>query len=140
VVQCFLALDYAHAHFVEGREINPLVCTEEFSALSPTAKYCVGLARYTQSPLNEYAALGTDITAISFDEDVQLLVGLSAEIISINSHLRRCRQKGCCSARKTREFLLQMGHKYYFGIKIQTTALKSPKRMKRRKDVSRKVS
>lgn len=47
---------------------------EEFSALSPTAKYCVGLARYVQSPLNEYAALGTDITAISFDEDSQQLV------------------------------------------------------------------
>jgi transcription elongation factor SPT6 len=48
---------------------------EEFSALSPTAKYCVGLARYTQSPLNEYAALGADITAISFEEEDQLLVG-----------------------------------------------------------------
>jgi len=46
----------------------------EFSALSPTAKYCVGLARYIQSPLNEYAALGSDITAISFDEDDQYLV------------------------------------------------------------------
>ena len=47
---------------------------DEFSALSPIAKYCVGLARYTQSPLNEYAALGPDITSISFDEDNQQLV------------------------------------------------------------------
>ncbi|TFK76387.1 transcription elongation factor SPT6 [Pluteus cervinus] len=47
---------------------------DEFSALSPTAKYCVGLARYTQSPLNEYAALGPDITTISFEEDDQHLV------------------------------------------------------------------
>ncbi|OBZ75792.1 Transcription elongation factor SPT6 [Grifola frondosa] len=47
---------------------------EEFSALSPLAKYCVGLARYTQSPLNEYAALGADITTISFDEDHQQLI------------------------------------------------------------------
>jgi transcription elongation factor SPT6 len=47
---------------------------QEFSALSPTAKYCVGLARYVQSPLNEFAALGPDITAISFDEDNQNLV------------------------------------------------------------------
>ncbi|KAL6300573.1 SH2 domain-containing protein [Sparassis latifolia] len=47
---------------------------EEFSALSPLAKYCVGLARYTQSPVNEFAALGTDITAIMFDEDNQQLV------------------------------------------------------------------
>ena len=47
---------------------------DEYSALSPTAKYCVGLARYTQSPLIEYAALGSDITAISFEEDDQQLV------------------------------------------------------------------
>lgn len=47
---------------------------EEFSALTPLAKYCVGLARYAQSPLNEYAALGTDIKAITFDEDNQNLV------------------------------------------------------------------
>lgn len=47
---------------------------EEFSTLSQTAKYCVGLARYTQSPLNEFAALGPDITAISFDEEAQNLV------------------------------------------------------------------
>jgi transcription elongation factor SPT6 len=47
---------------------------DEYSALSPTAKYCVGLARYTQSPLIEYAALGPDITAISFEEDDQHLV------------------------------------------------------------------
>ncbi|EMD38273.1 hypothetical protein CERSUDRAFT_113442 [Gelatoporia subvermispora B] len=47
---------------------------EEFSALSPLAKYCVGLARYAQSPLNEYAALGADIAAISFDEDNQQLI------------------------------------------------------------------
>ncbi|KDR81667.1 hypothetical protein GALMADRAFT_239777 [Galerina marginata CBS 339.88] len=48
--------------------------SDEFSALSPTAKYCVGLARYVQSPLNEFAALGADITAISFDEENQHLV------------------------------------------------------------------
>ncbi|KAH9935008.1 transcription elongation factor Spt6 [Fomitopsis serialis] len=47
---------------------------EEFSALAPLARYCVGLARYTQSPLNEYAALGADIKAIMFDEDNQNLI------------------------------------------------------------------
>lgn len=47
---------------------------DEFSALSPTAKYCIGLARYMQSPLNEYAALGSDITAITFEDDDQHLV------------------------------------------------------------------
>ncbi|PFH54298.1 hypothetical protein AMATHDRAFT_135887 [Amanita thiersii Skay4041] len=47
---------------------------DEFSALSPIARYCVGLARYAQSPLNEFAALGTDIAAISLDEEDQHLV------------------------------------------------------------------
>ena len=47
---------------------------DEFSALSLTAKYCVGLARYIQSPLNEYAALGPDIAAISFENEDHHLV------------------------------------------------------------------
>lgn len=47
---------------------------EEFSSLTPLAKYCIGLARYVQSPLNEYAALGSDITIITFDEEYQQLV------------------------------------------------------------------
>lgn len=55
---------YQHSHRAD----------EEFSALSPLSKYCVGLARYVQSPLNEYASLGADITAIAFDEDYQQLV------------------------------------------------------------------
>lgn len=55
----------------------------EFSALSPTAKYCVGLARYAQSPINEYAALGPDITAITFEEDDQLLVNFIFHLSSI---------------------------------------------------------
>ena len=47
---------------------------DEFSALSLTAKYCVGLARYIQSPLNEYAALGPDISVISFEHEDPHLV------------------------------------------------------------------
>jgi len=47
---------------------------EEFGSLSSNAKYCVGLARYVQSPLNEFVALGPDITAITFEEDDQHLV------------------------------------------------------------------
>ncbi|RPD66156.1 transcription elongation factor SPT6 [Lentinus tigrinus ALCF2SS1-7] len=47
---------------------------EDFSALSTLSKYCVGLARYVQSPLNEYAALGSDISAITFEEEFQQLV------------------------------------------------------------------
>lgn len=47
--------------------------TEEFGSLPTIGRYCAGLARYIQSPLNEYAALGADITAISFHEDQQLV-------------------------------------------------------------------
>lgn len=47
---------------------------EEFPSLSLIAKYCVGLARYAQSPLNEYAALGSDLAAITFEDEAQQLV------------------------------------------------------------------
>lgn len=47
---------------------------EEFPGLSQTAKYCVGLARYAQSPLNEFAALGPDVMVISLKEEDQHLV------------------------------------------------------------------
>ncbi|EJD02347.1 transcription elongation factor SPT6 [Fomitiporia mediterranea MF3/22] len=48
--------------------------TEEFPHLPLVARYCVGLARYAQSPLNEFAALGGDLTAITFDDAVQPLI------------------------------------------------------------------
>lgn len=54
---------------------------DEFSALPLIAKYCVGLARYAQSPLNEYAALGSDLTAITFDKEAQQLVRLCNKIV-----------------------------------------------------------
>lgn len=47
--------------------------TEEFASLPVIGRYCAGLARYVQSPLNEYVALGADISAISFHEDQQLV-------------------------------------------------------------------
>ncbi|KAH7889357.1 SH2 domain-containing protein [Phlebopus sp. FC_14] len=47
---------------------------EEFSTLPSIAKYCVGLARYAQNPLNEYAALGSDISAISLEDEDQHLI------------------------------------------------------------------
>jgi transcription elongation factor SPT6 len=63
---------------------------EEFGALPPNARYCVGLARYAQSPLNEYAAAGSDITALSFDTEDQhlvpkdkLLLGLEQALVDV---------------------------------------------------------
>lgn len=47
---------------------------EELGHFSLAEKYCVGLARYAQNPLIEFAALGPDITAVTFDEEGQHLV------------------------------------------------------------------
>jgi transcription elongation factor SPT6 len=41
--------------------------SEDFPQLSTLARYCVGLARYTQSPVNEFAAMGDQITTLSLD-------------------------------------------------------------------------
>lgn len=49
---------------------------EEFSTHSLITKYCVGLARYVQSPLNEAAALGRDITTLLLEPGLQPLVCL----------------------------------------------------------------
>ena len=41
--------------------------TLEHPGFAPLTKYCVGLAKYLQNPMTEYAALGRDIISISFD-------------------------------------------------------------------------
>jgi transcription elongation factor SPT6 len=45
----------------------------EFPHLAPIVRYCVGLARYLRGPLLEYAALGKDITSITFNLNQDLL-------------------------------------------------------------------
>lgn len=40
--------------------------TTEHPTLAPLTRYCVGLAKYMQSPLKEYASLGKDIVSIHF--------------------------------------------------------------------------
>ena len=47
---------------------------DEFAAFGPMIKYCVGLARYLQNPLNEHTALGSNITSITFEEEFQQLI------------------------------------------------------------------
>ncbi|TGO11015.1 hypothetical protein BTUL_0119g00150 [Botrytis tulipae] len=42
-------------------------------AFAPLARYCVGLAKYLQNPMKEYAALGKDIISLSFHPSQQLL-------------------------------------------------------------------
>lgn len=50
----------------------------EFSALTPVARYCIGLARYIQSPINEYAALGSDIMSVTLGD------GLTQQVMSLS--------------------------------------------------------
>ncbi|KAG8759037.1 Transcription elongation factor spt6 [Serendipita sp. 396] len=61
--------------------------SEEFGTLSTITRYCIGLARYAQSPLNEYAALGPDITAITFDQEAQHLVPREKLLIALERSL-----------------------------------------------------
>ncbi|KAA8571494.1 hypothetical protein EYC84_001494 [Monilinia fructicola] len=42
-------------------------------AFAPLVRYCVGLAKYLQNPMKEYAALGKDIISLSFHPCQQLL-------------------------------------------------------------------
>ncbi|KIY72184.1 hypothetical protein CYLTODRAFT_63573 [Cylindrobasidium torrendii FP15055 ss-10] len=50
---------------------------EEFPSFNDTDKYCVGLARYCQSPLNEFAALGPDMTMVRIYASEQHLCPIS---------------------------------------------------------------
>ncbi|OAQ72123.1 transcription elongation factor spt6 [Pochonia chlamydosporia 170] len=45
----------------------------EHPALNPVTRYCVGLARYMQNPMKEYAALGKDVSSLSFHPCQHLL-------------------------------------------------------------------
>jgi transcription elongation factor SPT6 len=56
---------------------NSRRAADEFPALSLLGRYCVGLARYAQSPLHEYAALGDDMTAILYDPAQKLVSYMS---------------------------------------------------------------
>ena len=47
---------------------NSQRAADEFPELTKLGRYCVGLARYVQSPLQEFAALNDDLTTISFYE------------------------------------------------------------------------
>lgn len=47
--------------------------TMDHPNLNSLTKYCVGLARYMQSPIKEYASLGKDIISLSFHPCQQLL-------------------------------------------------------------------
>ncbi|KAG8966029.1 Transcription elongation factor spt6 [Tulasnella sp. 419] len=62
---------------------------DEYGRIPLVGRYCIGLARYTQSPLNEYAALGSDLTAITFDDGQhlvpkeKLLVALERALVNV---------------------------------------------------------
>lgn len=52
---------------------NSKRATTHFAELPLVARYCLGLARYVQSPLCEFASLGQDITAITYDSNQKLV-------------------------------------------------------------------
>ncbi|KAI0054143.1 transcription elongation factor Spt6 [Auriscalpium vulgare] len=68
-----IAVTYVHDDIARLYQHSKRIA-DEFTSFSAITKYCIGLARYVQSPLNEYAALGPDITAITFEEDYQQLI------------------------------------------------------------------
>lgn len=45
----------------------------EHPGFAPLTKYCVGLAKYLQNPMKEYASLGRDIVSISFNPNQQYI-------------------------------------------------------------------
>ncbi|KAJ4185384.1 Transcription elongation factor Spt6 [Fusarium falciforme] len=45
----------------------------EHPSLNPVTRYCVALARYMQNPMKEYAALGRDVTSLSYHPCQNLL-------------------------------------------------------------------
>lgn len=65
----FAQIDVIHCHDDVARMYQHSDrAQEEFPSLSPVARYCVGLARYLQSPLQEFAALTQeDLLALRFD-------------------------------------------------------------------------
>lgn len=75
---------------------------EEFGSLPETTKYCIGLARMAQNPLNEYAALGEDIIAINFDDssEDQALVNCACFRSMFSHHLPGSTRKAACSLRE----------------------------------------
>lgn len=71
---------------------NSKRATTQFAELPLVARYCLGLARYVQSPLCEFASLGEDITAITYDPNQKLV----------------CRFLPVCTAHLLRQFFLQV--------------------------------
>lgn len=65
VVTCYDDVARIYQHSSRG--------AEEFPELSELGRYCLGLARYAQSPVNEFAALGNDLTAVILDPYQRLL-------------------------------------------------------------------
>lgn len=88
---------------------------EEYGRLPLIARYCVGLARYVQSPLNEYAALGADLPAIMFDEAqnlVSVLQVASPRQLLTQGHIGSPRQTARCSGTCPRQHRQHRGGRH----------------------------
>lgn len=67
-IQCIYVHDDVARLFQNSKR-----ATTEFGELALVARYCLGLARYVQSPLCEFASLGRDLTAITYDVNQRLV-------------------------------------------------------------------
>ena len=72
--QVLCKIDVIHTHDDVARLYrHSQLAAEEYPELSQTGRYCLALARYVQSPIQEFAALGDDLTAVSFYEYQRLV-------------------------------------------------------------------
>jgi len=60
--------------------MNSARAIQENPAWPANARYALGLARFVQDPLNEYCALGPDLTAITYFPKLQALVSRSEQL------------------------------------------------------------
>jgi len=68
-----IPLIYVHDE-VARLYMNSARATQENPAWPANARYALGLARFTQDPLNEYCALGSDLVAVTYVPKQQALV------------------------------------------------------------------
>jgi transcription elongation factor SPT6 len=87
--ECPDTLEAIYVHDQPARIFqNSRRAANEFPTLPVLGRYCVGLARYAQSPLHEYAALGEDMTAILYDPAQKLVSHAQVIVYRLLANMR----------------------------------------------------
>lgn len=82
---------YVHDHVARSYQHSKRAMSE-FAEITPVARYCIGLARYAQSPICEYAGLGSELSALSFDPDQKLVSGVHAPVAASREAIANLRR------------------------------------------------